>query len=152
VIKGILAGIAVVFFLTGCSSFEPVKPIVIEKRVEPIRVFHPPLPDPVRLNDFEWKVLTIERMKQLVKDYDEGKAPRVVYYAITPDGYEVLAENVALLKRYIKEQKAIIIYYRENLVEIYLPEAPAKPSKSEATKAEEPAPPARAPVPAPIGR
>ena len=81
------------------------------------------------MSDFKWKVLTPEIMQQYLQDLEEGKAPRVVWYAITPEGYEALADNVAVLKRFIKEQRAIILYYRDNYTEVVIPES--EPAKDE---------------------
>ena len=106
--------------LTACGSFgrkPQVDPVVIETRTGTIPVFHPPLPDPITLQDFKWKVLTPKIMREYIKDLDEGKAPIVVWYGLTPKGYEILADDIAILKRLIKEQKAIIMYYRENINE-----------------------------------
>lgn len=116
-IKGIIAAVLGITILSGCSfGRKPeVAPVVVERRTAPIKVFHPPLPDPVILNEFKWKVLTPELLDSYLKDLKAGKAPRVVWYAITPEGYEVLAGNVAVLRRYIKEQQAVILYYRSTL-------------------------------------
>ena len=103
--------------LTGClGSIRPkVAPIVIEQRVASIPVFHPPLPDKISLRDFKWTVLTPKLMQEYLTDLEAGNAPIVIWYGITPDGYKSLAENIAILRRYIKEQQAIILYYRDNL-------------------------------------
>jgi len=110
--------------LTGCfGSIKPkVAPVVVESRVAAIPVFHPPLPDKISLQDFKWTVLTPAIMKEYLKDLEDGKAPVVVWYGITPEGYRTLAENIAVLKRYIKEQRAIILYYRDNLKKTVPPE------------------------------
>lgn len=107
--------------LTACGSFgrkSLVDPVIIEKRVIGIPVFHPPLPDPIELRDFKWKVLTPAILKQYLKDLEDGKAPVMVWYGLTPNGYQAMSENIAVLKKLIKEQRAIIMYYRENINEI----------------------------------
>jgi len=107
--------------LTGCGSLgrkPQVAPIVIEKRVQGIPVFHPPLPDPIKLKDVTWKVLTPDIVEEYLKDLKSGTAPTMVWYGLTPQEYKDLAEDMAILKRYIKEQKAIIEYYRENIHEM----------------------------------
>jgi hypothetical protein len=35
-----------------------------------------------------------------------------VVFALTPDGYEKMAENFQEVRRYIRQQKELIIYYR----------------------------------------
>jgi len=117
--------------LTACGSLgrkPQVDPVVIEHRTAGIPVFHPPLPDPIELNNVEWKVLTPEIMEQYIKDFKDGKEPVVVYYALTPEQYKALAEDMGILKRFIKEQKAIIQYYRDNMHEMMPPEKAKNPS------------------------
>lgn len=109
--------------LAGCGSIRPqVKPIIVESRVATIPVFHPPLPDKISLRDFKWTVLTPKLMQEYLTDLEAGSAPVVIWYGITPDGYKSLAENIAILRRYIKEQQAIILYYRDNLKKTVPPE------------------------------
>lgn len=104
-----------ILLLSGCSLFnkkEEVKPVVVERRTEAIKIFHPPLPDAAELGDIKWKVLTPERMREYLDDLEKGEAPPMVFYAITPEGYKQLANNIADLKRVMKGYVGIILYYR----------------------------------------
>jgi len=58
-----------------------------------------------------------------------SKTGNVVLFTITPKGYENLAIGIADLRRYVKDQQAIIAYYEEALT-------PDKP-KEEVTLTEE---------------
>ncbi len=123
--NNILIIILLAISLTACGSLgrkPQVDPVVIETRISGIPVFHPPLPDPITLQDFKWKVLTPKIMREYIKDLDEGNAPIVVWYGLTPKGYEILSDDIAILKRLINEQRAIIMYYRENINE-FVPES-----------------------------
>jgi hypothetical protein len=40
-----------------------------------------------------------------------------VVFALTPDGYEKMAENFQEVRRYVRQQKEIIIYYHEATTE-----------------------------------
>lgn len=115
---------AIALSLSGCFSSTPVKPVQVEYRTKTVPVFHPPLPDGVSMGQVKWKVLTPAIMEEYLRDLKAGKAPVIVFYGITPKGYETLAGNIAELKRYIKQQKAIIMYYRKNLKEMAAPEPP----------------------------
>jgi len=116
--------IPVIFLLTGC--FASSKPIQVENRIEPIPVFHPPLPEGVVMAPIEWKVWTPDRMRAYLKDLDEGKAPTIVFYGLTTKQYENLSGNMAELKRYIKAQQAVIKYYRDNIKTIKVKEVEVK--------------------------
>jgi hypothetical protein len=74
-----------------------------------IQIDHPPMPRQLELRDVEWKVLTPEKMEEILNSPYNGD---VVYYAVTPEGYEKLSLNLQELKRYIIQQQEIIIYYR----------------------------------------
>lgn len=108
----------------GCASLgtNEVKPVVVEHRTANIPVFHPPLPDKADIEDIEWKVLTPEIMEEYLIAYKKGEAPVWVFYGITPEGYKSLAHDIAELKRVIKNQKSIIMYYRDNVKEMSAPE------------------------------
>jgi len=80
---------------------EPVT--VINKQIEKI-IVHPSVPDKMIMKNIEWKVLTQETVDEL------GDS---VYYILSTDDYENLSSNMAEIKRFLKEQKNIIIYYRE---------------------------------------
>lgn len=114
---GIVA--ALVLSLSGCTWFaKETKPVEVETRIQPIPVFHPPLPEPINWEQVEWRVLTPAQMKEYVEKVEAGDAPGVVYYAITTDTYESLSANMADIKRYLSQSRALLMYYRENLVEI----------------------------------
>jgi hypothetical protein len=38
-------------------------------------------------------------------------------FALTPDGYEKMAENFQEVRRYVRQQKELILYYREATTE-----------------------------------
>jgi hypothetical protein len=124
-----------VALLSGCSWFRdpPLDPVKIENRVQPIPVFHPPLPETVTWQEVEWKVLTPETMQEYLDAYDEGAARAMVFYGLTPEGYRALSENVADIQRYITQSNALLLYYRENLIEVIVEqvEVPVKEEDSE---------------------
>lgn len=119
--------------ITGCSMFgtKPVPPVHVEKRVQPVPVFHPPLPEGVTWQEVKWKVLTPEIMAQYLKDLEDGNAPAIAWYALTPEGYRALSENVADVQRYIEQNNALLVYYRENLIEIVVEQVEETPAKKD---------------------
>lgn len=110
--------LATVILLAGCGHHtRTVDEIDIVKNVRPIEVLHPPLPEGVTWEEVEIIVLTPEIMRELLTKLDNGEINEgdVVFAALTSDGYEHLAVNLAELKRYIEDQKAVIMYYRDNI-------------------------------------
>ncbi len=125
--------------LSGCAGFGKSEPVVIDQRVGTIPVFHPPLPDKVNTLPVEWTVLTPDLMAEYLKDLEDGKASARAWYSISPETYRALSENMAELKRYIKEARNVLRYYRENLKRMAPPPEPVPVKKAEAPKPAAPA-------------
>ena len=96
----------------GCSSLRPEPQIVtvtdIQKTVVPI-VTHP---KKVNLNDVKIYVVTEENYEEFLADF-QAKNGKTAYIAISVKDYENLSLNFAELRRYIEQQKEIIVYYEE---------------------------------------
>ena len=104
-----------ILLLSSCSSFykEPEIKVVtkLEKTVVPIV----PMPKPVQMNDIKIYVVSPEENLEEFKKEFEAKNGGDAYVAISIKDYENLSKNFAELRRYIEQQKAIIVYY-ENAV------------------------------------
>lgn len=97
----------VVALLSGCSMFPKApdvvtKPIIVEK---PALVV--PNPTPASQMPVEWIVLTQDNFESKMKEM-AAKGQSFVVFALTPDGYQNLSLNIAELRRYIKQQNAVI--------------------------------------------
>ena len=105
-----------ILLLSSCSSFykEPEIKVVtkLEKTVVPIV----PMPKPVQMNDIKIYVVSPEENFEEFKKEFEAKNGGDAYIAISIKDYENLSKNFAELRRYIEQQKAIILYY-ENAVQ-----------------------------------
>ena len=105
-----------ILLLSSCSSFykEPEIKVVtkLEKTVVPIV----PMPKPVQMNDIKIYVVSPEENLDEFKKEFEAKNGGDSYIAISVKDYENLSKNFAELRRYIEQQKAIILYY-ENAVQ-----------------------------------
>ena len=106
----ILAGI-VALFLGGCSSrMEPEVKVVT--KLEKITVPLATLPKPVQLNDVKIYVVNKDILEEFTKEFIEENG-ELAFVALSIKDYENLALNVAELRRYINQQKQIIIYYEK---------------------------------------
>ena len=99
----------------GClgTNSQPVEPTVVTqteyvKQNIPIQQH----PKEVEWNDVPWFVITEENLDQKIAEIKD-KTGNFVIFTITPQGYENLALGIAELRRYIKDQQAIIAYYEE---------------------------------------
>lgn len=110
-----------ILFLSGCSTYgnlfdkvPETKQVEILTVQEPAPIYHPPLPEVLSPSEIKWKVLNPETMRTYIEDYDKGDAPAVAYYSLSSQGYENLSNNIADIKRYIRQSLTIIEYYRDN--------------------------------------
>jgi len=97
----------VVLSLTGCFGTKPVD--IIAEPVQPV-VIHPPIPDQLQMRNVEWTVFNRAKIEKLLADYPNQE---IVLFALSAKGYENLSLNMAEVIRYLKEQKGVIIYYRD---------------------------------------
>jgi len=81
-------------------------------------------PKAVQFPPVDWFVITEDNIEEKIAEID-SKTGNVVLFAITPKGYENLALGIAELRRYVKDQQAIIGYYEEALA----PEEPKEKSE-----------------------
>ena len=113
-----------ILLLSGCSALgnlfggSPAVPIVAPVEIvtitEPAPMYHPPLPEGLTPAEIEWIVLNPSIMREYIENYDAGNAPAVAYYGLTSQAYENLANNLADIRRYIRQNLNIIQYYRDN--------------------------------------
>jgi len=98
---------------SGCSYFKnPLKTIEI-KTVEVERVI--PIqnrPKPMSMNNIHFYVVTEENFEDFKKRFMEENAD-FLFYSLSVRDYETLALNMADIKRYILQQKELIIYYEK---------------------------------------
>ena len=69
-------------------------------------------PRPVSLNDIYFYVVTEENFEDFQQRFVKENG-QLVGYVLSVRDYETLALNMAEIKRYIQQQKEIIIYYEK---------------------------------------
>ena len=100
--------------LSSCSTWNrltriEVQTIEVERQI-PIQN------RPVRLevHNIKWFVVTEQNFEEFKEKYIKQNG-EFLFFAISVRDYETLALNMADIKRYIKQQKQIIIYYEKAL-------------------------------------
>ena len=101
--------------LAGCAWLWPSKPE--EKVVTVTQVIKPTIaiaerPKPVQMNDIHMFVVTEQNFNEFKEKFLKENG-EFVFYAISVRDYENLALNMAELRRYILQQKEVIIYYEK---------------------------------------
>ena len=110
----VLSLLLVSLILSSCSSWNPLKTIEV-KTVEVERQIPPQnRPQQIQLNtNMKWWVVTEENFKEFKEKFQKENGDPLVAYVLSVRDYETLALNMAEIKRYIEQQKEIIIYYEE---------------------------------------
>ena len=108
----ILVATVAVLFLSGCSSLRLPAEIKTVTKIEKVTIPTVARPKPVQLNDVRVYVVNEEIYEEFVKEFTEENG-ELAFVALSMKDYENLALNVAELRRYINQQKNIIIYYED---------------------------------------
>jgi len=103
------------FLLWSCSR-APEAEVVIQTEYAKQSVPIQERPKAVKFPPVDWYVVTEENLEEKLAEL-EANTGNIVFFAITPKGYENLALGIAEMRRYIKDTQAIIGYYEEALTE-----------------------------------
>ena len=100
--------------LQGCAllAWNAVKPVEIQKKAverTPLNLADPP---PLKPGAPMWLVITPENQERVFADL-KAKNVDLVLFALTDDGYEELAVDIAQIRAFIAQQREIIARYRE---------------------------------------
>tara|TARA_B110000008_G_scaffold142783_1_gene144446 strand:+ start:702 stop:1103 length:402 start_codon:yes stop_codon:yes gene_type:complete len=103
---------------SGCSllptvDFTPPPPVKVITEEVKIDIYQPPLPNEIGLENVEWFVITKNNWDESVAKVENLLGGDFVVMALTPKGYENMAYNLQEIRRYIRQQKEIILYYRK---------------------------------------
>lgn len=105
-----------ILLLSSCSSLRPEPEIIIQTKIIEKTIPVVQHPKPVQLNDIKIYVVSPENnYEEFLKEY-EAKNGADSYIAISVKDYENLSKNFAELRRYIEQQKQIIVYYEKAVV------------------------------------
>lgn len=109
----ILIGIVLSVVLAGCSSLvKPEERIITEEVFVEKIPLELSMPAPVNWQDFKFIVVTPDNYKEVIDRLkSEGKS--IALFALDHPDYENLSLTVIDMKRYIGEQKVIILEYKE---------------------------------------
>ena len=113
--------LAMTVVLSSCSTFRPEPEIVTVTKLVERNIPTIPHPKQVQMNEVKIYVVSpSENFEEFKKEF-EAKNGADSYIAISVKDYENLAKNFAELRRYIEQQKQIILYYED----------PVKPQQKE---------------------
>jgi hypothetical protein len=105
----IVAILTVLMMAYSCSLI-PKKVDVISKPIER-QIAQPVLPRELQLKAPYWYVVSDKNVDEFLKRVEKEEG-RLVFVAMSVPDYELMAYNMQELKRYIKELKEVVVYYR----------------------------------------
>lgn len=98
--------------LASCTTTVPPEIVTVTQEIKvPIK----PRPRPADLVDpGKFYVVTEANLDEFVERFKRENG-RLVFYAMTVRGYESMALNLAELRRFMKQQSDLILYYENSL-------------------------------------
>jgi len=111
-----LVGTVMLLFLTGCSLGNPEPKVVTVTEIQKTQVPTVARPKPINLTDTRLYVVNEDNIEDFLAEFEEVNGNRA-FVAFSVKDYENLALNIAELRRYIKQQGEIILYYETAVTE-----------------------------------
>jgi len=114
-----ILSLLLLLFVTGCSSMQPkalVQPEPVIQTVtefKTLQIYQPPLPEAINLEDVQFFVITTKNLEEQIAKLEQMQSGDFVLFGLTPQDYENMAYNLQELRRYVRQQKEIILYYRQ---------------------------------------
>ena len=101
--------------ISSCSTWDKITKIEVQTVEVERNVPLQNRPRQLDLSDIHWYVVTEENFAEFKKKFQKENGDPLVAYVISVKDYETLAIDMAEIKRYIDQQKQIIIYYEKAL-------------------------------------
>ena len=112
--KSIIAVIIAASMLQGCAllGWKAIEGIEIKKKAVDRTPLNLADPQPLKPTAPQWRVITPENQAQVFAELKSKNIDQVLF-ALTDDGYEELAVDIAQIRALIAQQRDIIIKYRD---------------------------------------
>ena len=98
---------------SGCSIIPREKEVIVQTVEVEKKIPLQADPKQLQFNDAYWHVVTEANFDEFIEKFKKEHGEAWVFYAVSVRSYESMALNMAELKRYIEQQKQIIVYYEE---------------------------------------
>ena len=109
--KSVIYLAPLVILLSSCS-WKPEKQVVAVDRIVKPTIAVVPRPRPVEFDELKVKVITEANVQEVIEEMKTNQGQFLVY-ALDPLTFKNLAVGIEEIKRYIQQQKDIIIYYEK---------------------------------------
>ena len=131
-----LASVLTIVVSSGCSilpktEYTPPPPVKVITEEVKTEIYHPRLPDEIELENVQFFIINKDNYDQKVEEVEELLGGNFAVFALTPTGYESMAYNLQEIRRFIRQQKEIILYYRKATKGEERDEAPVRNGNAE---------------------
>ena len=113
--KLVLYLVPLAILLSSCS-WKPEKEIVTVETIVKPTIAIAQKPRPVEFGDLNVKVITEANVQEVIEEMKTNQGQFLVY-ALDPLTFKNLAIGIEEIKRYIQQQKDIIVYYEKALTD-----------------------------------
>jgi hypothetical protein len=100
----------------GCATPEPI--VVTKTNYVVKKIQLQAQPKPLNLHRVKFYAVTPENMEEFLQKFEEESGGVPVFFALSIPDYENMSLNVAELRRYINQQKALVIYYEDSITQM----------------------------------
>ena len=69
------------------------------------------MPRPIDMKEPKWYVVSNKNLEEFLERI-ENESGTMVFMAMSVPDYELMAYNLQEIKRYVKETKEVVVYYR----------------------------------------
>ena len=103
-----------ILLMTGCSWLpkQPEPEIITVTKPVRIEILQPDLPREINLKEPTWYVVSDKNMDDFLDRISKESGGTVVFFAMSVGDYELMAYNMQEIRRYIREMKEVVVYYR----------------------------------------
>jgi len=116
-LKKFSAILSLLLLTSGCSWLtpKPEEKVVVQTKYVKHEIPLQMAPKPLSLNNVTWYVVTEENFPKFIETYKKENGDAWVFYALSVRSYEGMSLNMAEIRRYLQQQKAVIVYYETAL-------------------------------------
>ena len=115
--------------VSSCSLVPKKKEVQITTKAIERTIIQPVMPREIDLKEPYWYVVSDKNIDEFLARIEKDQG-QMVFFAMSVPDYEIMAYNMQELKRYIRELKEVVVYYRKVTV--------PKPSQEEKKESNRP--------------
>jgi len=107
----ITSGCAILPTVTWGDPVEPEPIVKVVTKTVDKEIVQPIFPRGLELKEPFWYVVSKKNIDEFIARVEKEEG-QLVFFAMTPSDYELMAYNMQEIKRYINEMKEVVVYYR----------------------------------------